>query len=392
VYDLIVENARVHACAGTVAAADVDGFAVSNGRIAKMGTDGDARARYDAGGRVVLPGFVDCHTHALYAGDRMAEHVRRLNGATYEEIARAGGGIRTTVAAVRAADEDTLVAQTLPRIRALMREGVTCVEIKSGYGLDLDAELRMLRAIALLQSRVPITIFPTFLGAHAVPAGRDRRDYLDDVVERMLPAVATAGLARAADIFVEHIAFDLDDLDRVAARAAALGLALLAHTEQLSHMGGTARAAGLGALACSHLEYCDDDDVAALARHGTVAILLPAAFYFLRETRRPPVAALRAHGVPVAVATDLNPGTSPVASLLAAMHMSCTLLGLTPAEAILGATCHAARALGLHRERGSLGPGMRADFTVWDVPAPEYLVYQLGGLAPAAVYVGGQPL
>jgi imidazolonepropionase len=391
-YDLVVENARIYPMTSGLAPAPERSLAVRDGRIAAFGASGPARERLDAQGRCILPGFVDCHTHALYAGDRLDEHLRKLEGATYEEISRAGGGIRTTVNAVRAASEEELVAQTLPRIAALMHEGVTCIEIKSGYGLELGAELKMLRAIRALQARVPVTIVPTFLGAHAVPAPASRRDYVDDVVERMLPAVAQDRLAAFADIFVERIAFDLDDLRRVADRARELGLGLHAHTEQLSALGGTALAADLGARACSHLEYCDERDIAALAARGTVAVLLPCAFYFLRETRKPPVDLLRTRSVAMAVATDLNPGTSPVASLLAAMHMSCTLFGLTPAEALLGATRHAARALGLEAERGSLAPGMRADFALWDLPRPEYLVYQLGGLAPDAVYVGGKAL
>jgi imidazolonepropionase len=340
----------------------------------------------------VLPGFIDCHTHALYAGNRMTEHVRKLEGESYESIARSGGGIRTTVAAVRAASIDELVEQTLPRIHALAREGVTCVEIKSGYGLALEQELKMLRAIRALAQHVPVSIVPTFLGAHAVPADSKRGAYMEDVLERMLPAVAREGLAALADIFVERIAFDGGDLRRLAARAQTLGLGLHAHTEQLSALGGTALAAGLGALACSHLEHCTERDVEALAEHGTVAVLLPGAFYFLRETHKPPVAKLRELGVPMAVATDLNPGTSPIASLLTALHMSCVFFGLTPAEALLGATAHAARALGLQGERGRLALGLRADFTVWDVPAPEFLVYQLGGVFPRAVFVGGKPL
>jgi imidazolonepropionase len=389
-YDLVVENARIYPLASDARAAPARSFAVSAGRIAGFDLDGAARKRFDACDRIVLPGFIDCHTHALYAGDRYAEHAQKLNGATYEEISRAGGGIRTTVAAVGSASEEELVAQALPRVRALMREGVTCMEIKSGYGLAPQAELKMLRAIRALDARVPITIVPTFLGAHAVPAGRDRARYMDDVIQTMLPAVAAEQLATAADIFVERIAFDLADLRRLAAHARELGLGLHAHTEQLSHMGGTACAAEVGALACSHLEYCDERDVDALARHGTVAVLLPGAYYFLRETRRPPVELFRKRGVPMAVATDLNPGTSPVVSLLTAMHMACMSFGLTPAEALLGATSRAARALGLERDRGSLVPGLRADFTVWDVPAPEFLVYQLGGLAPEAVFVGGE--
>ena len=389
-YDLIVENARIYPLTGDLTVSPARSFAVEDGRIAALEPDGSARARFDARDRVVLPGFVDCHTHALYAGNRLAEHVRKLGGATYEEISRAGGGIRTTVNAVRTASENELVAQTLPRVAALMREGVTCLEIKSGYGLSLDAELKMLRAIRALAGRVPIAIVPTFLGAHAVPADRTKSDYTDEVIERMLPAVAAEGLARLVDIFVERIAFDQNDLRRLATRTRALGLGLLAHTEQLSAQGGTALAAELGSLGCSHLEYCDERDVAALAKHGTVAVLLPGAFYFLRETRKPPVAELRARGVPMAVATDLNPGTSPIVSLLTSLHMSCTLFGLTPAEALMGVTRNAAHALGLHNERGILAEGLRADFTVWNLPGPEFLVYQLGGLVPEAVFIGGK--
>jgi len=318
--------------------------------------------------------------------------VRKLGGETYESLARAGGGIRTTVEAVRAASIDALVDQTLPRIGALVREGVTCIEIKSGYGLALEHELKMLRAIRALADRVPVSVVPTFLGAHAVPVNEEREVYMQQVLERMLPAVAQERLAALVDIFVERIAFDGQDLRRLAAHARTAGLGLHAHTEQLSAQGATALAAELGALACSHLEHCTEHDVEALAEHGTVAVLLPGAFYFLRETRKPPVERLRALGVPMAVATDLNPGSSPVASLLAALHMSCILFGLTPAEALLGATSHAARALGLQHERGRLAPGLRADFTVWDVPRPEFLVYQLGGVSPQSVYVGGKPL
>src|SRR5262245_29581581 len=299
-YDLIVENARIYPLDGDVSLSPARSFAVSEGRIVAFDADGPTRARFDARDRLVLPGFVDCHTHALYAGDRLAEHVRKLGGATYEEISRAGGGIRSTVGAVRAASETVLVEQTLPRVGALMREGVTCLEIKSGYGLSLDAELKMLRAIRLLASRVPITIVPTFLGAHAVPAEQQKEQYAADVIERMLPAVAGEGLASLVDIFVERIAFDLDDLRRLAQQARGFRLGLLAHTEQLSAQGGTALAASLGALACSHLEYCDERDVEALATNGTVAVLLPCAFYFLRETRKPPVEQLRARGVPMA--------------------------------------------------------------------------------------------
>jgi len=388
VYDLLVKNARLYGAppdSGTT-------LAVSGGRIAALGCPEQATARQtlDARGQWLLPGLVDCHTHALYAGDRMAEHVLKMQGASYADIAKAGGGILSTVKAVRVASETQLVEETLPRLEALRAEGVTSVEIKSGYGLDLDNELKMLRAIRALPRHIPMEVTATFIGAHAVPAGRQRGDYFDEVLEKMLPAVAEEKLADTVDIFVEHIAFGVDELKRLAERVRKLGLNLRAHTDQLSNLGATRLAAELGALSCDHLEHSEDADAAAMAKHGSVAVLLPGAFYFLKETRKPPVEIFRRHRVPLAVATDLNPGSSPVASLLTAMHMAGLMFGLTPDEVLAGVTRHAARALGRQGRIGALAPGLDADFCLWDLPAPEFLCYQLGGLKPSQRFFKGK--
>lgn len=385
--DILFDNARFYPTADGGPAADR--FAVEDGRIASVGAGARARRVVDLGGRLVLPGFVDCHTHLVWAGDRAREFAMRQAGASYADIARAGGGILTTVEAVRAATEDELVRLALPRLATLAREGVTTVEIKSGYGLDLDNEMKMLRAARRLAGLQRVRVVTTFLGAHTVPPGRERADYLEDVVDRMLPAVAEAGLADAVDIFVEDIAFGVDDMEKLFARARALGLVLRAHTGQLSDQGATARACALGAVSCDHLEYADEAAVEAMAEHGTVAVLLPGAWYCLRETRRPPVEALRARGVPMAVASDANPGSSPVVSLLTAVHMAGVFFGLTPAEVLAGATRHAARALG-RPESGRLEPGSPADFTVWSLDRPELLAWQLGGLVPDAIYIAGE--
>jgi len=383
--ELFFHNARVYPKADGEEVFDC--FAVEQGRIVSVGEPATAARSVDLGGRLVLPGLIDCHTHLVWAGDRADEFAMRQAGAGYADIARAGGGILSTVRAVRAADEDALVALALPRLRALAGEGVTRVEIKSGYGLDLDNEMKMLRVIRRLGREQPLHVHATFLGAHTVPGGRERAEYLDEIVTRMLPAIAAEGLADTVDIYVEDIAFSSDDMQRLFAAAGALGLGLRAHTGQLSDAGATAAAARLGARSCDHLEHADADAVAALARHGTVAVLLPGAWYCLRETRLPPVELLRAHGVPMAVASDANPGTSPVVSLLTALHMSVVLFGLTPAEALAGVTRHAARALG--HQAGELAPGAPADFSAWPLERPALLGYQLGGLRPDAVYIGG---
>ncbi len=394
-YDLLVHNARLYPCdpcAGNAEPAEAKSFTVRDGRIAALGVADDApvRERLDARGAIVLPGFVDCHTHLCYAGDRLEEHAARLAGASYAKIAARGGGIRKTVADVTAASEDKLVAQSLPRLAALAHEGATTVEVKSGYGLAPAQELKLLRAIRRLGEASRVRIVPTFLALHALPADTSREKYLRMVIEETLPAVAEEKLADCVDVFCEHIAFTVEEMLAVFERARELGLACRAHTDQLRNLGATRAAADFGVRSCDHLEYAQADDVEALAAAGAVAVLLPGAFYFLRERQAPPVEALRAAGVPIAIATDLNPGTSPIASPLAALHLACTLFRLTPDEALLGLTCHAAAALGRSGEVGTLAVGARADFALWDIPAPAFLACQLGGIAPRAIYIGGK--
>lgn len=388
-YDLVIRNARVHSFRDGIAQ-DAAALAVRDGRIAAIDPPADAPARrvVDAAGRMLLPGFIDCHTHAVFAGNRMNEHAMKLAGASYEEIARAGGGIVATVEAVRKATVEELVAESLPRVQALAAEGVTTLEIKSGYGLSAESEMNMLRAARVLGERLPLSVTTTYLGAHTVPKGRDKNEYLREVIDT-LPRIREEGLADAVDIFVERIAFDADDMRALFDAAKALDFRLKAHTDQLSNMQATRIAAQeYGVLSCDHLEYTQEADVRAMAASGTVAVLLPGAFYFIRETKKPPVDLFREHGVPIAIATDINPGTSPIASLLAVMHMSCIFFGLTAEEAVLGVTCNAARALGFD-DRGVLAPGMRADFALWDVPAPEFLLYQLGGLRAEKTFIEG---
>lgn len=388
--DLRVDNARLYPMDGNGRPSTARSFGVRDGRIAEAGTGGPAREVIDARNRVVLPGLIDCHTHALYAGDRMNEHALKLAGASYADIAKAGGGIISTVQAVRAASRADLVAATLPRLAALAAEGITTIEIKSGYGLSPEHEIKMLEAIADLARATSRRIVPTFLGAHAVPPGIGRAEYLQSLLEEALPQIAERKLAEAVDIFIETIAFSVDDARRLFERAAALGFKVKAHCEQLSLSGASAVAAEFGALSCDHLEFLDKTGASAMARAGSVAVLLPGAYYFLRETHKPPVALLRECRVPLAIATDLNPGSSPVASLLTCLHMAVTFFGVTPEEALLGVTYNAARALGRH-DLGALTPGRRADFTLWDIPQPAFLTYQLGGLHPEAVYIEGRP-
>ena len=334
----------------------------------------------DCEGRWITPGLIDCHTHLVYAGNRAKEFELRLQGATYEEIARAGGGIASSVKQLRAASEDDLLRQTLPRLDALIAEGVTTVEVKSGYGLDLLNECKALRVARRLGEERSVSIQTTFLGAHALPpeANGDKVAYIDRVVDEMLPAIANEGLADAVDGFCEGVAFSPDQIARVFDAARSLGLPVKLHADQLSDLGGAALAARYGALSADHLEHTSDDGAAAMASSGTVAALLPGAFYFLRETRKPPVEAFRRHGVPIAVATDSNPGTSPLTSLLLTMNMAATLFRLTVEECLLGVTRVAARALGLADKTGTLEAGKWADLAIWDVDAPAELVYRIG--------------
>lgn len=372
----VLANARLFGASG-------DAVALAAGRIAWVGALADLPgamadwARTDLEGRLVTPALIDCHTHMVHGGHRAREFEMRLEGATYEAIARAGGGIAATVAATRAADEAALVATALPRLDALIAEGVACVEVKSGYGLDVQTELRMLRAARALSRLRPVRVRTSFLGAHAVPKGTPAEAYIDDICIPALRAAHAEGLVDAVDGFCEAIAFSPAQIARVFAAARALGLPVKLHAEQLSHQGGAAMAARLGALSADHLEWATAADAAAMAAAGTVAVLLPGAFYALRETRLPPVADFRAHGVAMAVATDCNPGTSPMTSLLLAMNMACTLFRLTPAEALSGTTRHAARALGL-ADCGALSAGLRADLAVWDVGTPAELVHRIG--------------
>ena len=333
---------------------------------------------HDAKGALITPGLIDCHTHLVYGGNRAFEFEQRLNGASYEDIANAGGGIASTVKATRAATEAELLAQSTPRLLALLAEGVTTIEIKSGYGLALEHERKTLRVARGLGDSHPVSVQTTFLGAHAVPpefAGH-ADDYVDEVV-RMMPLLHAEGLVDAVDAFCERIAFTLAQTERMFQAAHALGLPVKLHAEQLSDSGGARLAARYNAISCDHLEWLSDAGVLAMAQAGTTAVLLPGAFYFLRETRLPPIAQLRAAGVPLAISTDCNPGSSPCTSLLLMLNMACTLFRLTPEEALAGVTRNAARALGLV-DRGVLAAGMRADFVLWDAHSPAELSYAFG--------------
>ncbi len=361
---------------------------VADGRIAWIGAAADlpgspqsvADAVHDAGGRWITPGLVDCHTHLVFGGSRAGEFEMRLNGASYEEVAKAGGGIVSTMRATREADDETLFEAAVPRLRRLTAEGVTTVEVKSGYGLDTDTEIKQLRVARKLGEALPVDVHTTFLGAHALPpeyAGRQGA-YIDLVVEEMLPAVAETGLADAVDAFCEGIGFTPAETDRVFSAARAHGLPVKLHADQLSDLGGAALAARYDALSADHLEYTSREGIAAMAAAGTVGVLLPGAFYTLRETRLPPVEAMRDCGLGIAIATDFNPGSSPTLSLVLMLNMACTLFRLTPEEALAGVTRVAAQALGLGGDRGTLEVGKRADFVLWDIGQPAELSYWFG--------------
>jgi len=388
-FDRIWHNARLATVRGDLPELGVieggviaarDGRIVFAGARSDFPSGADAAERIDCAGRWITPGLLDCHTHLVFGGNRAHEFEQRLQGASYEEIARAGGGIVSTVAATRASSEAELVAGALPRADALIDEGVTTLEIKSGYGLNAETEMRQLSAARAVGRNRQVTVRTSFLGAHALPpeAGGDKDRYIDLVCREMLPAVAQAGLADAVDAFMEGIAFSAEQTARVFRTAKALGLPVKLHADQLSNLGGAALASEFSALSADHLEHADGAGVAAMARAGTVAVLLPGAFYFIRETTKPPVELFRAHGVNMALATDCNPGSSPLTSLLLVMNMGATLFRMTVAECIAGVTREGARALGMLGETGTLEAGKWCDLAIWDIDRPAELVYRIG--------------
>jgi imidazolonepropionase len=403
-YDRLWVNARLATMTpgGAAYGALADGaLATTGGAIAWLGPrtalpdapERLAREVIDAGGRWITPGLIDPHTHLVFGGERVADFERRVAGQSYVAAAAGGSGIAHTVAMTRAADEATLARDALHRVRTMIGGGATTVEIKSGYGLDVETELRLLRVARRVGREAGISVRVTYLGAHVVPPEyAERRDaYVELVCEQMLPRIAREGLADAVDVFRESIAFSPREAERVLDAARNVGLPVKLHADQLADGGGAALAAAHGALSADHLEHTGEDGVAALAAAGTVAVLLPGATYYLRESARPPLAALRAHGVPIALATDCNPGTSPILTLTTVTNMACVLFGLTPEEALLGVTRHAARALGL-TDRGELRIGTRCDLALWDVASPAELSYWLGASPCAGVVIAGTPL
>lgn len=387
-WDKVWINAHVVPCEEPGVELEHAAVAVRDGKIAWVGPMQDLSAEpqaladevYDVSGCCITPGLVDCHTHLVFGGNRANEFEQRLNGVSYEEIAQQGGGIQSTVTATRDASEDELFAQSVARAKALQHSGVTTVEIKSGYGLDWETELKMLRVAKRIGEALPLTVKPTFLGAHTVPKEYkgDAQAYVDLVCQEMMPQVKEGHLADAVDVFCESIAFDLPQTEQVFKTAQALSLPVKCHGEQLSCSESATLAAKYQALSVDHLEYASEQGIAALAASGTVAVLLPGAFYCLRESRLPPIDLIRQHGVRMAIASDCNPGTSPVMSLLIIMNMGCTLFRLTPAEVLQGVTLNAAYALGIADKVGSITPGKSADMAVWRVREPAELMYYLG--------------
>ncbi len=366
---------------------------INDGKIQTVGrnlTD-EADFNVDANGQWCLPGFIDCHTHLVYGGNRAKEFSQRLQGVSYEAISKQGGGIKSTVRATRAVDEKTLLSQTLRRARRLAEEGVTTVEIKSGYGLDKDTEIRMLDVAKKVGELANMTVQRTFLGAHALPPDSDLSadEYIDFVCHTMIPYVAEHQMADAVDVFCERVGFNLAQTERVFAAAKQYNLKIKGHVEQLSDSKGALTAAKYGALSVDHVEYLAEADIPELAKSGTVAVLLPGAFYYLKETQLPPIEAFRKQHVAMAISTDMNPGTSPIASLLTCANMACVLFGLTTSEALTGITTHAAKALGL-TTKGQIKSGFDADLCLWDIDSPESLVYEINGYRPSAKWVGGK--
>lgn len=389
-WDALYLNAKIVLCtnANSITQPIDGGIAVQEGKIAWIGKISDlkespeklAREVHDVSGKCITPGFIDCHTHLVYAGNRAHEFEQRLKGASYEQIAASGGGIVSTVRATREASSDELFNQSIPRARAFLAGGVTTLEIKSGYGLDLPTELKILRVAKQIGEELPLTIVTTFLGAHAVPKefANQSDQYIHFVCEEMIPQVAEEKLAFCVDVFSEKIAFNLEQTERVFSAAKKYGLKIKCHAEQLSNSGSAALAARFDALSVDHLEFLSEEGVKAIAKSNSVAVLLPGAFYFLKETQKPPVHLLRQYKVPMAISTDCNPGTSPVTSLVLMLNMACVLFNLTPEEAILGATKFSAQALGLDSLYGTLEVGKMADFVIWNVSTPSELAYYFG--------------
>ena len=400
-WELLLTDARIATMrhgAPDYGAIEAGAIAIAGGVIDWVGESRDLPARSASetrslDGRWLTPALIDCHTHLVFGGQRADEYERRLRGVSYGDIAAEGGGILSTVRSTRAASEEQLYADALPRLRALAREGVATVEIKSGYGLDLDSELKMLRVARRLGETSGLTVRTTLLAAHTVPPefSGDADAYVDYIVGEILPAAVEQGLADAVDAYCESIAFDAGQVDRLFRRAQALGIRVKLHADQLGDGGGAALAARFGALSADHLEYTSQEGVRALAGSGTVAVLLPGAFLTLNEKQRPPVPALRDSGVPIALATDCNPGTSPLASIHVAMGLASRLFGMTPEECLAGVTREAARALGLGHDRGTLDAGKRADIAIWDLDHPRELAYWLGAHPPAELLIASRP-
>lgn len=391
-WDRIWINGVITTCDGSLGLIEDGGIAIKDGKIAWVGEMASlpgipedlAEEVQDVDGCCITPGLIDCHTHLIYAGNRAYEFQLRMEGATYAEIAQQGGGIQSTVSETRATSEEVLLQAALKRARAMIKNGTTTVEIKSGYGLDLETEMEMLQIAKRIENILPLTIKKTFLGAHTLPKEYkgQANEYIELVCEEMLPALVEEELVDAVDVFCENIAFNLEQTERVFKKAKSLDLRVKCHAEQLSDSGAAALAANYQALSVDHLEHLSEAGIKAMAVAGTVAVLLPGAFYCLRETTVPPIAAFRKHGIAMALATDCNPGTSPILSLPLIMNMACTLFQMTPEEVLLGVTVHAAKALGIEATHGSLVVGKEADFAVWDVAQPIELIY----------YMGNQPL